>query len=89
MPEISQKHKNAYPTVWGNPRLGEVLITRTQIADRVRELADQIVGRYSLRDSESFELVIVAIMTGSMIFLADLVRALPLPLRIAIMMVSF
>lgn len=65
---------------------GPILITQDQIATRVRELAAEICGCYDA--SEDAELVIVAIMTGSLIFLADLVRAMPLPLRIAIMMVS-
>ncbi|MFA5865707.1 MAG: hypoxanthine phosphoribosyltransferase [Phycisphaerae bacterium] len=76
----------ALKTVGDNPRLGQVLISQTQIAERVKDLAGEIIRSY--HQGESFDLVIVAIMTGSLIFLADLVRAMPLPIRIAIMMVS-
>jgi len=74
------------------PRLGSVLITRGQIADRIDQLAGEILRCYESERQNGhepeFELVIVAIMTGSLIFLADLVRAIPLPIRIAVMMVS-
>ncbi len=76
----------AAETVQENPRLGQVLITKSQIAQRVTELADRIIEYYGREDD--LELIIVAIMTGSLVFLADLVRAMPLPVRIGIMMVS-
>lgn len=88
MTELSWKPHPGPQAGSGRPRLGQVLITRDQIAGRVTALAGEIVACYDHRDRESFELVIVAIMTGSLIFLADLVRALPLPVRMAIMMVS-
>ncbi len=86
MSDTIDENQFAIETVQDNPKLGQVLITRTQIAQRVKELADEIMRTYD--QNEQPELLIVAIMTGSLIFLADLVRALPLPLRIAIMVVS-
>jgi hypoxanthine phosphoribosyltransferase len=86
MQELSEDNLSAAETVQENPRLGQVLITKSQIAERVKELADQIVSCYGRE--EDLELIIVAIMTGSLVFLADLVRAMPLPVRIGIMMVS-
>lgn len=68
------------------PRLGEVMISKESIAHRVSEMAGEIRRVYDGQDDS--ELVIVAIMTGSLIFLADLVRQLPLPMRLAIMVVS-
>jgi len=87
MTDIWDENYSANETIQNNPRLGQVLITKSQIAARIKELADEISRSYDHQD-DGFELVIVAIMTGSLIFLADLVRALPLPLRIGIMIVS-
>ncbi|MBI1372229.1 MAG: hypoxanthine phosphoribosyltransferase [Phycisphaera sp.] len=61
-----------------------VLIPRDQIDVRVRELAAQIANDF--RDEsggdEPPELTIVSILTGSLIFLADLIRNMPLMLRL-------
>jgi hypoxanthine phosphoribosyltransferase len=53
------------------PRLGEVLFTADQIRTRLDDLADRIVQDYGQTD-----LVAVAILNGSFVFLADLARAL-------------
>jgi hypoxanthine phosphoribosyltransferase len=50
------------------------LISREAIARRVQELGDQIGRDYQGRD-----LVMVGVLKGAFIFLADLVRALPFP----------
>jgi hypoxanthine phosphoribosyltransferase len=66
-----------------------VLISRQQIAQRVRELGAQIA-----RDLEEIgrggeaEIVLVPILTGSIIFVADLIRELPQKLRIEVVTVS-
>lgn len=53
------------------PPITETLLTREQITDRVDELGQQIA-----QDYEGKELVIVGILTGSYIFVADLTRAI-------------
>src|SRR3989339_1282429 len=53
------------------------LISREDIARRVQELADQISRDYAGRD-----LVMVGVLKGAFIFLADLVRALPFPVDV-------
>ena len=54
-------------------RLGEVLISREEIAKRVKEVAAEIS-----RDAEKDKpLVVVGILTGAAFFLTDLVRELP------------
>ena len=58
-----------------------VLISRRQIAARVGQLADQISGHYA-KCSEG--LVIVPVLAGAMVFLADLIRHLPLRMRIGL-----
>jgi hypoxanthine phosphoribosyltransferase len=67
-------------------RVREQLIAPAEIDRRVRSLAHEITAMYD--DGSDVELVLVAIMTGSMVFLADLIRAMPVPLRIGIMIVS-
>jgi len=54
-----------------------VLISAAQLKKRVRELARQIEHDYSVCD-----LVIVALLNGTVMFLADLIRDLKLPLRL-------
>jgi hypoxanthine phosphoribosyltransferase len=60
-----------------------VLIEREQIQVRVSEIAEQIQHAY-----EGSELVIVALLNGTVMFLADLVRHLELPLRLDFIGVS-
>lgn len=54
-----------------------VLVPRDRIARRVRELADELIDAY-----EDGELTIVVVLTGALTFAADLIRLLPMPLRI-------
>ncbi len=60
-----------------------VLITRGQIDRRIRELAREIERDYAGRD-----LAIVSLLNGTVMFLADLIRHLSLPLRLDFMGVS-
>ena len=57
--------------------LEEVLLTEDQIRARLDELAAKIQHDYADKD-----LTVVGILTGSMIFIADLVRRLPMQLRL-------
>ena len=54
-----------------------VLIGETEIAKRVRELAAEIERDYADKD-----LLMVALLTGTVPFLADLMRHITLPLRL-------
>ena len=60
-----------------------VLISRTQLHRRVRELDRQIERDFAGRD-----LVVVSLLNGTVMFLADLIRGLNLPLRLDFMGVS-
>ncbi|MET0790562.1 MAG: hypoxanthine phosphoribosyltransferase [Polyangiaceae bacterium] len=53
------------------------LITRERIAERVTELAAQITREYSGRS-----LVLLSVLKGSFVFVADLAREIGLPVRI-------
>jgi hypoxanthine phosphoribosyltransferase len=60
-----------------------VLISREQIARRVAEMAGQITA-----DRAGGEITIVPVMTGAMIFCADLIRQIPMAMKIGLLMVS-
>lgn len=60
-----------------------VLLTKEQIAKRVRELAEQISADFAGR-----ELLVVGVLKGSWIFLADLVRLMTIPVIVDFMMAS-
>jgi hypoxanthine phosphoribosyltransferase len=60
-----------------------VLIPEDQIRRRVDELAREIARAYAGQP-----LTIVGVLTGSLVFLADLIRRLDLPLKIALVQAS-
>ncbi len=75
--------------------IDRVLLDRRAIADRVAELADQLAGDFTrrvgepaLHAPEPAALTIVPLLTGSVIFLADLMRCLPLMMRIRLLAVQ-
>ncbi|HEY8771567.1 MAG TPA: hypoxanthine phosphoribosyltransferase [Candidatus Limnocylindria bacterium] len=61
----------------------EVLLSGDEVQTRVAELGAQLAADYEGRDP-----VLVSVLKGSIIFLADLVRAMPIPLSIDLMEVS-
>lgn len=69
-------------TEFTNPNL-EILYTAEEISTRVAELGKQIAQEYADKD-----LVVVGVLKGSCIFLADLIRAIDLKLAIDFMAVS-
>jgi hypoxanthine phosphoribosyltransferase len=58
-------------------RLERVLFREEEIATRLDELAAQITGDY-----QGKELSVLAVLNGSLIFMADLLRRIPLPLQL-------
>lgn len=63
--------------------LAKVLLTEEQIRRRVRELGEMIS-----RDFEDEEVVLVGILKGAVVFFADLMREIKLPVAIDFMAVS-
>jgi hypoxanthine phosphoribosyltransferase len=61
----------------------EVLLSEAEIAAKVAELGARIGEDYAGR-----ELTLVSVLKGSLPFMADLMRAIPLPVRIDLMEVS-
>ena len=55
----------------------EVLYSQEQIKKRVRELAVEIS-----RDYEGKELIVIGVLKGAFIFMADLIRCLTIPCRV-------
>src|SRR6185295_18019015 len=70
------------PAGW-RKEVESVLITDVQLARRVRSLAREIE-----RDYRGREMVVVSLLNGTVLFLADLIRHLSLPLRLDFMGVS-
>jgi hypoxanthine phosphoribosyltransferase len=63
--------------------VAEILLSEEQIAAKVGELGRAISAEYRDRD-----LVLVSVLKGSLPFMADLMRAITVPLRIDLMEVS-
>ncbi len=68
----------------------QVLISQEQIARRVDELARQITGDFAPggHAEDDVEITIVPLLTGAMIFTADLIRRMPLRMCIGLLTVS-
>ncbi len=66
-----------------NADIAKVLVSEREIQRRVRELAARVQSDFAGRD-----LVVVGLLTGTLMFLADLVREIDLPLRLDFIGVS-
>jgi hypoxanthine phosphoribosyltransferase len=82
-PAPAPSQRRVLPPPRWRREVARVLITREQIRRRVRQLARQIERDYRGRD-----LAVVALLNGTILFLADLIRELSLPLRLDFMGVS-
>lgn len=60
-----------------NEGLDQVLLTEPQIQRRLDQLAGELAREYTER-----ELTVVAVLTGSVMFVADLLKRLPIQLRL-------
>jgi hypoxanthine phosphoribosyltransferase len=69
--------------------IDQIILSRERISHRVRELAVQITTDMSPPNTEPGDrLTILTVMTGAMVFCADLVRQMPLQLKIATVRVT-
>ncbi|HET7853458.1 MAG TPA: hypoxanthine phosphoribosyltransferase [Candidatus Methylomirabilis sp.] len=73
------------PDAWGflAEEIAEVLVSEAELQAKVRELGARISSDYAGKD-----LVLISVLKGGFIFLADLCRAITLPLTIDVMAVS-
>ena len=67
----------------GDELVGEVLLSEEQIRERIVELGADIA-----RDYAGKEPILVAVLKGAFIFMADLARAVQIPLEVDFMAVS-
>ncbi len=79
---VSITKDSPVPIQWKN-EVERVLINEPQIAKRVEELAAQI-----LKDFKGREMVVVSLLNGTVMFLADLIRHFSVPLRLDFIGVS-
>jgi len=73
------------PDAWGfmAEEIAEVLVSEADLQAKVRELGERIASDYAGKD-----LVLISVLKGGFIFLADLCRAIRLPVTIDVMAVS-
>jgi hypoxanthine phosphoribosyltransferase len=77
-----KKSKTSVPPRWRD-EVEKILITDKQLARRIKTLAREIE-----RDFRGHEMVVVSLLNGTVLFLADLIRHLNLPLRLDFIGVS-
>jgi hypoxanthine phosphoribosyltransferase len=83
---LMDRSLSALPSPPSEPRedrLGEVFLDTETIAARVRELGAEIT-----RDYQDKDLLLVSILRGAIYFVADLARAIDLPLQIDFLAIS-
>jgi len=73
----------ASPTAYPPAEVGEILVTTEQLQKRVAELGEQITS-----DLEGRAPLLIGVLKGSVIFIADLMRAIAGPVEIDFMAVS-
>jgi hypoxanthine phosphoribosyltransferase len=71
------------PAGSSDSEIGEVLVSSADLHRRIRELAAEIDRDYADRD-----LVLVGILKGAVMFMADLMRAIAIPCEVDFMAVS-
>lgn len=79
---VSIRSFNRVPASWSN-EVETILITEVDLAERVTSLAKEIE-----KDFSGKEMVIVSLLNGTVMFLADLIRNISLPLRLDFIGVS-
>lgn len=81
-PGFHASHRARVPARWRS-EVERILITEDRIARRVRQMSRHIV-----RDFAGREMVVISLLKGTVMFLADLIRNLALPLRLDFIGVS-
>jgi hypoxanthine phosphoribosyltransferase len=82
-PRLAAARPPSILVVSSSPPPVDVLISEADIHSRVRALGQQIETEY-----QGKPLTIVAILTGSLVLLADLIRQIRMPLRVALLQAS-
>jgi hypoxanthine phosphoribosyltransferase len=66
-----------------DPKIGEILVQPDDLKQRVRDLGQQVSDAYADRD-----LLLVGVLKGAVFFLADLMRAIDIPVEVDFMAVA-
>jgi hypoxanthine phosphoribosyltransferase len=66
-----------------DPKIGEILVQPDDLKQRVRDLGEEVSGAYADRD-----LLLVGVLKGAVFFLADLMRAIDIPVEVDFMAVA-
>lgn len=69
-------------------RIERVAFSEEQIAARLQTMGAEIAEYYSSEGRDGEELLVLGLLKGSFIFLADLVRNIPIPLQVDFLMAS-
>src|SRR4051794_29688033 len=87
MPTANQRQlptgENQLPPLLWREEVEQVLISEEQLAKRIKQISRQIQHDYAGK-----EMVIVSLLNGTVLFLADLIRSISLPLRLDFIGVS-
>lgn len=78
---IPKKHSPSPSSEY--PELEEILVSGEQIAARVQEIGKEITEAY-----EDEEITVISIINGALLFTADLIRQVDLPVRVDCIRVS-
>ncbi|MCP4937976.1 MAG: hypothetical protein GY921_02225, partial [Phycisphaeraceae bacterium] len=68
--------------------LSEILLASDVIASRVEEIAAELGRRLSPLAERDEPVVLVPVLTGSLVFTADLIRQLPQKMRLDVVTIS-
>lgn len=68
--------------------IARILLHHDEIRARVREVAREIVGVYVTAEEPDPPLTLVPVLAGSIIFVADLIRELPVKMKIGLVQMS-
>ncbi len=79
----TQPHRPVFDKVSLHQDIAKVLVDEVTIRKRIRELGDIINREYARKD-----LLLVSVLKGSIIFMADLIRAITIPHEIDFMATS-
>jgi hypoxanthine phosphoribosyltransferase len=80
---MGSNSSNDFTALWAQHDLGEVVVSAKEVHDRVLELGRQITEDYA--DSPP---LLVGVLKGAINFMADLMRAIELPVEVDFMAVS-
>jgi len=71
------------PPYAGHPELGDLVVAEDELQERIRELGKQITDDYQDRPP-----LLVGVLKGAFVFMADLARAIDLPVEVDFMAVA-